>query len=187
MAATEGGHTFRLKKISEILKLIEQERDERSDLSKKYQRSVKIINIVDSILIATTMAAGIAGIGVLSTIIAAPIVIAMEAAALGAGALSIISGQVNKKLSLKAEKHDKIKMLADAVLNTINDHISKALKDDQISDEEYALILRELEKYNNMKEELRNKSKVNIDEATKQGREGVINSFKSVFERKHKT
>ena len=30
---------------------------------------------------------------------------------------------------LKAEKHEKIKMLAGAKLNTINDHIAKALKD----------------------------------------------------------
>jgi hypothetical protein len=43
------------------------------------------------------MGLGIAGIGVPSTIIAAPIAIAMEAGALAAGLLSIVGGQVNKK------------------------------------------------------------------------------------------
>jgi hypothetical protein len=46
---------------------------------------------------------------------------------------------------MKAEKHKKIKTLADAKLNTISDHISKALKDDVVSGEEYSLILSELE------------------------------------------
>ena len=50
-------------------------------------------------------------------------------------------------MMLKAEKHEKIKMLAGAKLNTINDHISKALKDEKISDEEYSLILSESAKF----------------------------------------
>lgn len=185
-------HSYRLQKISEIQKEIEQERDKRSTLSKKYHRSVKIINAVDDVLIVVTMGTGIAGIGLLSTIIAAPIAIGMEAAALGAGAISIIGSQVNKKLSLKAEKHDKIKTLAEAKLNTINDHISKALKDDHISEEEFSLVLDELDKFNKMKEEIRSDTKGGINEETKQslinqGRENAIKSFQNVLDHKRKT
>ena len=43
-------------------------------------------------------------------------------------------------MSLKIEKHEKIAMLAVSAFNTISSHISKALSDDSISDEEYSLI-----------------------------------------------
>ena len=91
-------HLYRLQKIGEVQKELEVERDKRSALSKKYHRSVKIISGIDNVLIVGTMGLGAAGIGVLSTIIAAPIAIIMESTALGCGFLSIIGGVVNKKL-----------------------------------------------------------------------------------------
>jgi hypothetical protein len=135
-----GGHTYRLQKIGEIQKQLETERDKRIELSKKYHRSVKIISNVDSALVVASMGLGAAGVGLLSTIIAAPIVIAMEATALGAGLLSIVGSQINKKLTCKAEKHEKVRVLAEAKLDTISDHISKALRDDMVSDEEYTFL-----------------------------------------------
>jgi hypothetical protein len=179
-------HRYRLQKISEIQKDIELEREKRTALSKKYHRSVRIIHAIDDVFILVTMGLGISGVGILATIVAAPIAIAMEAVALGVGAISIIGGQVNRKLILKAEKHEKIKTLADAKLNTISNHISKALIDDHISDEEYSLILGELEKFKQMKEEIRSKIKIGIDEQTKQslinqGRQEQIESFQTVF------
>ena len=77
-------------------------------------------------MLGGTITLGPIGIGFLTTIIAVPVIIACKGIALGAGFLSVIGGQVNKKLILKAEKHEKIKMLADSKLNTINDYISKA-------------------------------------------------------------
>lgn len=176
------GHTYRLQKIGEIQKEIENERDKREALSKKYHRAVKVISGVDATLVAATMGLGIAGIGVLSTIIAAPVAIAMEAGALVAGLLSIIGAQVNKKLSTKAEKHEKIKVLAEAKLNTICDHISKALKDDKVSDDEYSLILSEISKFNSMKDEIRSKNKVTLDEDAKQSliEQGRVEALQNV-------
>ena len=58
------------------------------------------------------------------------------------------------------KKHEKNKTLADAKLNTISDLISKALADDQISDEKDSLILSELDKFNQMKEEIRSKIEI---------------------------
>ena len=57
-------------------------------------------------------------------------------------------------------------MFAGAKLNTINDHIAKALKDEKISDEEYSPILSENVKFEQMKEEIRSKIRVEIDEET---------------------
>ena len=97
-------HLYRLQKIGEVQKELEVERDKRSALSKKYHRSVKIISGIDTVLIVGTMDLGAAGIGVLSTIIAAPIAIIMESTALGCGFLSIIGGVVNKKTYGKIRK-----------------------------------------------------------------------------------
>ena len=186
-SAPESAHVYRLQKISEIQREIERERDKRMMLSKKYHRGVKVIDAVDDSLVVATMGLGGVGIAVLSTIVSAPIAIAMEAGALVAGLLSMIGGQVNKKLATKAEKHEKIKTLADAKLNTISDHISKALADDVVSDEEYSLILGELGKFNSMKEEIRSKIRLTIDEQTKEsliqkGRDEALASFIKKFD-----
>ena len=187
-SAQSPAHNFRLQKIGEVQKELEQERDKRATLSKKYHRSIKIVGGVDNVLVVSTMGLGVAGIGVLSTIIAAPVAIAMEGAALGAGLLSIIGTQVNKKLMHKAEKHEKIKVLAESKLNTIYDHISKALIDGFVDDAEYSMILSELEKFKEMKQELRVKTKTVIDEETKntlieQGRSEAVKNFRDMFSR----
>ena len=54
-------------------------------------------------------------------------------------------------------------MLAVSSLNTINSFIARALSDDSISDEEYSLILLELETFARMKEDLREKSKMSLE------------------------
>ena len=187
-APSDEGHTYRLQKIGEIQKEIENEKKKRIHLSKKYHRAFKIISFVDSSLQASGIALGVVGIGFLSTIAAAPVAIACEGVAIGAGFLSIVGGQVNKKLALKAEKHEKIKVLAESKLNTINSYISKALVDDIVSDSEYELILSELQKFKEMMREIRDKTKIGIDEITKEslinkGREEAINAFNNMFKK----
>ena len=133
------------------------------------------------------MGLSIAGVGILSTVIAVPAVIVMETTALGVGFLGIIAGQFNKMLMRKAEKHEKIiKVIAETKLDTINGLISKALTDNKISDEEYTLILSEVIKYRKMKEDVRSKTRTSIDEEMRmslinQGREESRNSFRKVF------
>ena len=161
------GHEYRLQKISEIQKEIESEREKRMVLSKKYHRALRIISSVDSALQEGGIALGTIGLGFLTTIVAAPVVIVCENVALEAGFLSIVGGQVNKKLSLKSEKHEKIKVLAESKLNTISDYISKALKDGFISKNEYELILGELEKFKSMLEDIRTKVRGQIDKLLK--------------------
>jgi hypothetical protein len=178
--------SYRLQKINEIQRMLEDERDVRQNLSKKYHRISKGISNADTAIVAVSMGLGVAGVGLLSTIVAAPVVIMMEAAALGTGLLSIIGGQVNKRMVRKAEKHEKIKTIAEAKLNTISDLVSKALNDNVVSQEEFTLILNELAKYRQMKEEVRSNIKVALDEETKsslinQGREDAIESFQKMF------
>ena len=185
--AVEGGaHAYRLAKIVEIQKEIETERDKRAGLNEKYRKGVRIINVVDAISDLVVLGSTASAIAVLSTIVAAPVAMALQAVAVGAGVFSAIGRVVNRKLTLKAEKHRQIKTLAEAKLNTISDYVSKALEDDYISDEEYSLILNELVKFNEMKEEIRNKTKVSIDEEPGI-RETMTESFKNVGEKSKKT
>src|SRR5678816_3763763 len=84
--AVEGtAHAYRLAKIVEIQKEIETERAKRADLNTKYRRGVRIINVVDTISDLVALASGAATIAVLSTILAAPIAVALQGLAVGAG------------------------------------------------------------------------------------------------------
>ncbi|MEM7565553.1 MAG: hypothetical protein AAF353_21375, partial [Pseudomonadota bacterium] len=63
----------------------------------------------------------------------------------------------------KTKKNDKIKTLAESKLDTISSIVSKAVEDSHISHQEYQLILKEVEHYRKMKEEIRTKSKKTTD------------------------
>ena len=147
------GQGHRLQKINEIQAFLENEVTTRGALSKKYFRAANIVDNVDTVLIAITLGGGAGGIGLLSTVIAAPTVIVVELVALFTGFLSIIGKYSVKKSTSKAEKHEKIKTIASAKLDTITSHVSKALSDNNVTDVEFRLILEELEKYKVMKEE----------------------------------
>ena len=90
---------------------------------------------------------------------------------------------IGRRLAVKAKKHDGIRVLAESKLNTIADHVSRALMDGQISDQEFRLITDEVEKYSKLKSEIRAASKkAHLDEETKnslirQGRDEVRGSL----------
>ena len=64
---------------------------------------------------------------------------------------------VRRRLHTKSQKHYEIKTIAQSKLNTINKIISKALTDGQISENEFKLVLDELDKYNHLKENIHSK------------------------------
>ena len=143
---------------------------------------------MDTVLVTITIGAGAGGIGLLSTIVAAPAFIAIEGVTLFTGLLSIIGKYSVKRSTSKAEKHEKIKTIASAKLDTISSHISKALSDNKVSDEEFQLILEELEKYKVMKEEVRTKTKKKIATETEEtlierGRQEARESFRKLVEK----
>ena len=72
----------------------------------------------------------------------------------------------NKNQRKKKKKHDKIIMLAKSKLNSTDGLISRALIGMGISDEEFTTILKEKDKYEKMKENVRNISKKLEEEKT---------------------
>ena len=178
-----------MQKINEIQAFLEKEVATREALSKKYFRAASIVDNVDTVLIAITLDGGAGGVGLLSTVIAATAVIAIEGVALFTGFLSIIGKYSVKKSTSKAEKHEKIKTIASAKLDTIASHVSKALSDN-VTDEEFRLILEELEKYIVKKEEVRSKTKKKIATETEEtlierGRQETCESFRKLVEKSH--
>ena len=119
--------------------------------------------MIDNCLGVTPIGLGITGVGLLSTIVAAPAVIGMEAVSIVMWLVRVVGYRAIKKMSLNIEKHEKIAMWAVSSLNTISSLFSKALSDDTISDEEYSLFLLEFETFKRMKEDLSEKSKMSLE------------------------
>ena len=86
--------------------------------------------MIDNCLGVTAIGLGITEVGHLSTIVAEPAVIGMEAISIVMGLLRVVGNRAIKKMSLKIEKHEKIAMLAVSALNAISSLISKALSDE---------------------------------------------------------
>ena len=185
------GHSYRLKVISDVQKFLEEEISKRDAFSKKYFRMAKIVNIVDNGLIIVTIGAEGTGAVLLSTGVGAPFALALGISGVVTGAISLIGNIFSKKATTKAEKHLKIKTLAMAKLDTIASHISKAMMDDYISDEEFKLIMGEMDKYKAMKEEIRSNTKKKLkteeeESLIERGRQEARESFRRLVE-KNKT
>ena len=87
------GNIYRLKNIDEIQEILIAERDKRNKLSIKYHRRVNIIGVIDNCLGVTAIGLGITGISLLSTIVAAPAVIGMEAVSIVIGLLRVVGNR----------------------------------------------------------------------------------------------
>ena len=182
------GHSYRLKIVLDVQTFLEEEINKRDAFSKKYFRVAKIINKTDSVLIGITVLAEAAGAVLLSTGVGAPVALGLGISGAATGAISIFGNIVGRKTTIKAEKHLKIKTLACSKLDTIASHVSKALLDNFISDDEFKLIMDELNKYKAMKEEIKNNTKKKLkteeeESFIERGRQEARESFRKLVER----
>ena len=185
------GHSYWLKIIREVQEFLEEEIKNRDAFSKKYFRIAKVVNMIDNALITITIGAEGTGAVLLSTGVGAPFALALGISGVVTGAISLIGNIFSKKATTKAEKHLKIKTLAMAKLDTIASHVSKAMMDDFISDEEFKLIMEEMNKYKALKEEVRNNTKKKLkteeeESLIEKGRQEARESFRRLVE-KNKT
>ena len=146
--------------------------------------------MVDISLISVTIGAEGTAAVLLSTGVGAPFAVALGISGAVTGAVSLIGSIFSKKATTKAEKHLKIKTLATAKLDTIASHISKALTDNFISNEEFNLIMEEMNKYKALKEEIRNNTKKKLkteeeESLIEKGRQEARESFRKLVEKNH--
>ena len=180
------GHSYRLNIIREVQAFLEKEIKERETLSKKYFRGAQIIHT----LITVTIGAEGTGAILMATGVGSPFALALGISGVVTGAVSLIGNYFNKKATTKAEKHLKIKTLATAKLDTILSHVSKAMMDNFINDEEFKLIIEEMDKYKAMKEEVRSKTKKRLkteeeESLIERGRQEARESFRKLVEKNH--
>ena len=189
--ADDRGHSYRLKIIRDVQNFLEEEIKKRDAFSKKYFRIANIVNTVDNGLIIVTIGVEGAGAVLLSTGVGAPLAVGLGISGAVTGAISLIGNIFSKKATTKAEKHLKIKTLASAKLDTIASHISKALIDDYISNEEFNLIMEEMNKYKTLKEEVRSNTKKKLkteeeESLIEKGRQEARESFRKLVEKNNK-
>ena len=137
---------------------------------------VTTFNYIDKILIVLNATTG--GVCIIShaTVVGAPVGIASAGFTI---VFSLATGIIKKLLKTtrnKKKKHDKILMLAKSKLNSIEILVSKALIDMEISHEEFISILKEKDKYEKMKKNVKNVSE-RLDEKQKNMR---LNSVSSI-------
>ena len=149
---------FRLDEISKIENYFIEEINQRKSCSKALSKYVAAFDYIDKILIVLSATTGGVSICLFTSVVGAPVGIASAVFTL---IFSLTTGIVKKLLSTtrnKKKKHDKIFMLAKSKLNSIETLISQALTDMEISHEEFVTILKEKDKYEKMKENLRSEN-----------------------------
>ena len=150
-----------ISEISEISRIendFYEEINQRKTSSNKLSKYVTAFDYIDKILIVLGAASGGVSIALFMSVIGAPVGIASASFTL---IFSLTTGIIKKLLSItrnKKKKHDKILMLAKSKLNSIETLISQALIDMEISHEEFIAIFKEKDKYEKMKENVRNVS-----------------------------
>ena len=134
---------------------------------KKLSKSVTIFDYIDKILIILSVSSsGISIISFASTI-GVPAGIASGCFTLF---FSITAGIIKKLLSTtikKKKKHDQILMLAKSKYNSIEALISQALNDIDISHEGFITTLKEKDRYERMKEDIKDKNEYKKQEIVK--------------------
>ena len=146
----------------------------KSQVLQKYRKAINVIDGIDTALVTSSLGMGVAGMGLLTTIIVAPVVVGLEAAAVACGLAGIGGKYVSRRLLVKAKKHDEIHVFAQSKLNSITDVISNSPRDGHTSPEEFKAVLNEVEKYGQMKADIQNKNSQGLRELMAQARASII-------------
>ena len=149
---------LRLNEISKIQDYFNSEINKKISCCKKLSKYVAAFDYVDKVLIVVSATSGGVSICSFTSVVGAPVGIARARFTL---IFSLTTGIVRKLQSItrnKKKKHDKILMLAKSKLNSIETLVSQALTEMEISHEEFVAILKEKDKYEKMKENVRSEN-----------------------------
>ena len=146
---------FRLNKVNEIRDYFIAEIKERESMSKTLSKYIAFFDYFDKSLIFFSIITDNLSIASLGTVIGAPVGIISTSFSL---AFLIFTGLMKKILKTtrsKKKKHNKIVMLARSKLNSIESKIFEALINNEISNEDFMIIINEEKKYRELKESIR--------------------------------
>ena len=146
-------------------------------MSKKLSKCIAAVNYIDKTLIVLSAISAVVFIISFTSVIGAPAGIASASFTL---VFSLTTGIIKKLLSTtrnKENKHNKIIMIVKIKSNSIENVMSQVLIDLEIRDEEFRTIVKEKERYEKMKEDIRMiKSNEKLNENNKSIRENRRNA-----------
>ena len=133
---------FRLDEISKIKDYLNSEIKERKDIIKKISKYIVAFDYADKLFITLSALFGTLGIVSHAMVVGIPVGIAGASLTL---IFTVTTGIVKKLLNItrKNKKHKKIIALAGSKLNIIENLISQALIDFEITHEEFSKIIYE--------------------------------------------
>ena len=146
---------FRLNKINEINNYFVAEVKERELISKTLSKYIASFEYVDKSLIVLSVTSSINSTTSFVTVIAP--LIGIESASFSLS-FSILTGIVKKLLKArqnKNKKHNKIVMLARSKWNSIESKIYEALINNEISHEDFMILINKEGNYREIKESIR--------------------------------
>ena len=176
---------FRLKKICDCQKELENEISHYRHTGKKYKRAKSIANafatftgILTVVLSTSGLATSLSGIGV---VVGAPLAGITGLMGIASTAVGVGSGRLSEKIT----KHEKTVSLAKSKHLSISRLVSKALNDGSISDAEFKMILSEVENYYYLKDQIRRKVRIeNKSSGEKVDVEALKEEIKKIYEQK---
>ena len=166
--------TYRLNKQSETEAYFVNEFEVREQIAKKMKRFNTITGTVDTGLITSTVITGGISIAGFASGVGLPVGIALSGTSLILSFTTAITRQSFKIFTLKQEKHDAIRLLAQSKFDSIANIISQTMQDGGISPTEFHKVLQEVEKYRRLKADMRNQAKAKVKEITKEQQEELL-------------
>ena len=163
-----------LKKLTEIEAYLLDEIEVRERIAKKMKRYNTITDIVETGLITSTVITGGISIEAFANGVGLPVGIALSETSLLFPLATVITWKSFKSFTVKQEKHDAIKLLAQSKLESIANIISQAIQDGDISSIEFHKVLQEVEKYHKLKPDIKNQAKAKVKHITKEQREELL-------------
>ena len=149
------GNAFRLQQSCRVLENLEKEATHYASVRKKYNRCYNLLSRISTSTGTLSFCLSGSGVGTAFSGVGLPLAASLGGLGLICGVVSVIAGASAKKVSRKVTKHEKTVTVGLSKINSLKDRISKALADDRISVEEFEYILAEMEKYHEMKKDIR--------------------------------
>ena len=153
--APKDGKTFRLQQSCRVLENLEKEAKHYASVRKKYKRCYNFLSRISTSTGTLSFCLSGSGVGTAFSGVGLPLAASLGGLGLICGVASLITTASAKKVSRKVTKHEKIVSVCESKINSLKDRISKALADDMLSDEEFNNILAEMDKYHEMKKDIR--------------------------------
>ena len=166
--APQEQQTYRLKKLTEIEAFFLDEIEVRERLAKKIKRFNTITGIVETGLITSTVITGGISIAAFASGVGLTVGITLSGTTLLLSIATVIIRKSFKTFTVKQEKHDAIKLLAQRKLDSMANIVSQAMQDGDISSIEFHKVLQEVEKYRKLKSNIRNQAKAKVKQITKE-------------------